>query len=586
VVARNLSEIADVFARIAREQRECRTAPVAASAVVDTTSSPLKLRIAEANQPSTNSGPETVEENPTHLLVWLRENRLTSGGKVAEVALQRTVRLSGDGIKIELVHVSGESVLKTVQGHQPFAKAGDTVTQDAFDQTQALHTADTFLKRLAGFGVDLKSVYRDSTGNSGVVRIIANAMSEENAGYVPNANVYVFGTSEGKFHLVSCKEVLVHELAHGYVDHIAPGVNSDTTGEGKPFHEAIGDLFAGLHFENPDISEDLGAYLAQKENTPPGPLRSIKNDVVLDPSIVQEHKRSLAYSGAVWSVTEKLAAKIGKRNACDLMLGGVAKAAFFMTTKSPSSDECVRALLEGIRAHIGTAEPPLVNEVLENLQGEAIRRNIITSPVVLPAPSESAKLFETSLSAIKERSETAFAGIARGLPQLVNRENVGFEVLGDRHFGDVRRVTLRAIVRDPSTSTMIPVEDGQLEVVVQGNNVRYVEGPGLALPEKFDFTNRDGDPRRALARAKKLVAEHLTKEAEHDPSAATVRRGLATLFSDQNLKCRPIFSEGRLNLEVVTLAGEFIVDLEHNSVRTRRLMHVHDVVEHATNAGA
>jgi hypothetical protein len=112
--------------------------------------------------------------------------------------------------------------------------------------------------------------------------------------------------------------------------------------------------------------------------------------------------------------------------------------------------------------------------------------------------------------------------------------------------------------------------------------VRYLEGPALNLPAKFDFTVRDGgNPRKALARAKRLVANHLTQLAEHDPSAATVRRGLNTLFDDANLVVRPILAEGLLQLEVITLAGEFIVDVEHDVVRTRRLMHVYDVNEHA-----
>lgn len=574
--------MADVFARLAREKRAPREN---VSALTDQGSSQLEVRLAEAKRQAPDV-PETQEVNPHDLLVWAKENRLTSDGKTAKVSLERTVHLSADGLKIELVHVSGASVLDTVRGHKPFAGNGKTVTQDAFDQVQALHTADTFLKRLSGYGIDLASVYRDSTGNSGLVRIIANAMSEENAGYIPGSNVYVFGTSEGRFHLVSCKEILVHELAHGYFDHIAPGVNSDTKGEGKPMHEALGDLFAALHFENPNISEDLGAYLAEKDGAPgkPGPLRSVANDAVLDPTVHQEHKRSLVYSGLVWSVTERLAKSVGLSKACDLMLGAVAKAPFFVTSKSPTSEECLRAFIDGARAHIGKAAPDQVEAVVSDLQREAVKRKLITGPLSMgDTPSEPAKFFESSVAGLKKHDDpTAFAGIARALPALCQRRDVGFEVLGDRRFGDVRRVTLRATVENPLTRKMIAVEDGHLEVVMEGRRVCRLEGPALSLPEKFDFTVRDGgDPRRALRRAKRLVAEHLKQMAENDPSAATISRGLPTLFDDANLTVRPILIEGALRLEVITLAGEFIVDLEHNEVRTRRLMHVYDVNEHA-----
>ncbi len=581
---RSKSGFEDIFVRLANEQRTASPASVAA--VVDkSTTTALDLRLAEARRAAAeNPGAETQEVNPGNLLVWAKENRITSQGKVTEVSLERTVRLSVDGLKIELVHVSGSSVLKTVNGQQPFAPGETKVTQDGFDQVQALHTADTFLRRLAGYGIDLASVYKDGTNNNGLVRIIANAMSEENAGYIPGSNVYVFGTAEGRFHLVSCKEILVHELAHGYFDHVAPGVNSDTAGEGKPFHEAVGDLFAALHFENPNISEDLGAYLAEKEGNAgaPGPLRTLVNDTALEPSLRQEHKRSLVYSGMVWSVTERLAKSVGMRKACDLMLGAVAKAPFFVTNKSPSPEDCLRAILEGVRSHIGKVEPKLADGILADVQQEAVRRKITTQPLTVAGPNESAKLFETSLSAIKEQSATAFAGLARTLPTLANRSEIAFQVLGDRRFGDVRRVTLRALVQDPNSRKQVPVEDGNLEVVVDGGCVRYLEGLALQLPEKFDFTVRDGgDPRTHLARAKRLVADHLTQLAEHDPSAATVCRGLDTLFDDANLVVRPILADGLLQLEVITLAGEFIVDVEHSVVRTRRLMHVYDIEEHA-----
>ena len=580
---RSKSGFEDLFVRLAKQ----RTAsPASVAAVVDkSTTTAVDLRLAESRHAAAeNPGAETQETNPGNLLVWAKENRLTSQGKVAQVSLQRTVRLSVDGLKIELVHVSGSSVLKTVKDQQPFAPGENKVTQDGFDQVQALHTADTFLRRLAGYGIDLPSVYRDSTSNSGLVRIIANAMSEENAGYIPGSNVYVFGTSEGRFHLVSCKEILVHELAHGYFDHVAPGVNSDTTGEGKPFHEAVGDLFAALHFENPNISEDLGAYLAEKEGTSGtlGPLRTLVNDVSLDPSLTQEHKRSLAYSGMVWSVTSRLANAIGMHQACDLMLGAIAKAPFFVTNKSPSPEDCLRAILEGVRSHIGKAAPKLVDGVIGDIEKEAIRRKITNQPLAAATPTDSAKLFETSLSAIKEQSASAFAGVARTLPSLANRGDIAFQVMGDRRFGDVRRVTLRALVQDPTSRNQVPVEDGHLEVVLDGKCVRYLEGPALCLPAKFDFTTRDGgNPGKTLTRAKRLIADHLTQLAEHDPSAATVRRGLDTLFDDANLVVRPILSEGSLQLEVITLAGEFIVDIEHSVVRTRRLMHVYDIAEHA-----
>ena len=388
---------ADVFDQLGREQRKARAEVSAkaqsASEPATPSFSPLALRLdagvsalrALPAKPSTPKASGTDEINP-HIVVWAKANRIESNGETIAVTLNKTVHITDNGPRIELLHVSGLAPLKSVQNHPPFI-GNSKVTDDAFDQSQALATASALFDRLAGYGIDLKSVYHDPAHHDGTVRLLVNGISEDNASYAPNANVYIYGTAEGKFHLASCKEILVHELAHGYFDHVAPGLTLDASGEGKPLHEAFGDLFAALNFGNPNISEDIAAYLASVGGEPSQALRVIANDAVLDSDVTEEHDRSLVYSGMIWSVTEKLAGAIGMDRACDLMFGAVAKTPFFMTTTSPNPIDVVLAFADGIRAHV--TDSALQARLLTSLHAEAVRRKVIFDDVSLDVPVQS-----------------------------------------------------------------------------------------------------------------------------------------------------------------------------------------------------
>jgi hypothetical protein len=209
-----------------------------------------------------------------------------------------------------------------------------------------------------------------------------------------------------------------------------------------------------------------------------------------------------------------------------------------------------------------------------------VKRNIVTSPQQLQplALTATAQAFQSALGQLKEKpvSAKAIAGIARGLPEIKQHGDLGFEVIGDRTAGDVRRVTLRALATDDKTKTSVRVEDGLLEVVLVGGSIRAIEGSALLLP-KFDLTKRDVDAKSAVDTARKLTREHLRTAALKDKGAEAVSNSFETLFSNDNLKAERVISHGKLCISLSTMAGEFIVDLSEKSVCTRRLMHVYSL---------
>ena len=113
-----------------------------------------------------------------------------------------------------------------------------------------------------------------------------------------------------------------------------------------------------------------------------------------------------------------------------------------------------------------------------------------------------------------------------------------------------------------------------LEVVLVGNSVRSVEGGALSLA-KIDFSARDADSKTAIDRARKLTREYLHDAASTSKGAEAVSRAFDTLFSNENLRAERVVSGGKLCISLITMAGEFIVDLGSGTVSTRRLMHVY-----------
>ena len=518
----------------------------------------------------------TTEVNPS-ITVWANENRLTSKGKTRESSLKQTVRIDDEGIRTAMVHVSGMSVIATVRGNKPFAKGEKVITQDAFDQSQALATAEEFLKRLEACGVDLKTVYRDREANDGVLRFLVNQTSEGNADYAPGANSYIFGTDEGGFHLASCKDIIIHELGHGFVDHVAHGLTADEEGEGQAFHEAMGDLFAATFFGNPNISEDFAAYLATRHKTTPEAakaLRCIANDDVLSASVKEEHKRSLVYSGMLWRVTEKLAERVGLDAACEAMFGLLVKVPFVLTAKSPTPEQLAHAFADAARAAL---DAKTAKAVVADLQAEALKRNVIGEDVDLSVPADNgnAKVLDQHVAGKKASllgaAAVTFAEAAAQLPALAKRRDIRFEVLNDRHGGDLRRVTLRCVAEDPSSHANIPIEDGLLDIIVGRDGVHSVAGGALSLPASFDFAAKTEGASQDFAQARGLLAEHFA--SCNTAAADIVHRAFDTLFDEENVRLERVMSSGRLCLEVRTLAGEFVVDLESNVVKIRRLLH-------------
>lgn len=499
---------------------------------------------------------------------------MTSDAKTRLAKLKSKVELTDDGIRTARVHVSGMSVITSVVGNKPFAGDNTVVTQDAFDQSQVLATAEEFLARIEKHGIDLKSVYGKKP-----LRFLVNQTSEGNADYAPGSQLYVFGTNEGGFHLASCKDIILHELGHGFVDHVAPGLTADENGEGATFHEAMGDLFAGLYFGNPHISEDFATFLAGKKKSSKDEvraLRDLKNDAVLSAKTKQEHKRSLVYSGMVWAAAEALVDKLGEK-AYDKMFGVLTKVPFVLTSKSPTPLDVARAFANAARAALTGADADLVVSVLE---AQARERKIISAKDSLSseADTEPAKQLRAKVKTPKSSKTlgllpaSTFADAVATLAPFAERPDVRLEVLKDRYAGSLRRITLRCVAKDPTTHANVPVEDGLLDVVIDRRGVYSISGGALTLPKQFIFAAKHADVSSDFEEAKAILARHF--ETTQTPAARAIHGAFATLFDRDNVQIERVLSGGSLCLEVRTMAGEMIVDLATGAVKIRRLLHV------------
>ncbi len=506
-------------------------------------------------------GGQSVVENNPKITVWAKENRVRSGDQTVVAELPRQVALTPEGVKVMLIHVSGEKAISTVQGNAPFTEQAN-VPSDAFVQSQTVHTLASFLGKLEGMKLDLASVYKDRSNFNGVIRVFVNAMDILNAAYVPAKNIYFFGNHKGTFPLAADKDTVVHEASHGLLEHLVPGLVRGS-GEGGAWHEAFGDLMACLYHRNPGLGEDLGTFLVQQGQAPEemrGGIRRVDNTKVLDPKITEVHDRGLVYSGLMWSTAGKLAQILGnEEQAADIMMGAIVKANLYITTQSPTSSDLVRALAEGMRAHLAKHAPQAAEPLIKAMLDEAKARHMLDVGLT---PSLQGKA--------KAANGEDIVKLLQQVPQIAERKDIQFEILSDRVFDNVRKVTVRPVLTNSAGTLKLPVDDATVTAVIEDGEVFAMDVSTLKIPPKYNLENGLPELAKGVEAAKEVIRRDLMAAAmQGSEGAMRILEAFDTLFSEANIQAEWVVSHGRICVVLSTLAGDFVVDLEEGKVFPR-----------------
>ena len=554
---------ADAFQQVAREraQRTGATGPDGSAGQAGANAATRGGRGFAGRRVSAEA--EVITETNPQATVWAHEGFVRSQGKTIEAPVVGEVQLSKAGIRVQLLHVSGEALITTLQGNAPFANGSKSPT-DAFIQSQTVQTLNAYLERLAGFGLDLKSVYHDNVANDGVIRVFVNAMDILNAAYVPGRNIYFFGNFKKSFPLASDKDTIVHECSHGLVDHIAPAINGGAV-EGAAFHEAFGDIMATLMFRNAGVGEDLGTFLAKQGEAPKqfeNGIRRVDNNEILSDEVTEEHDRSLPYSGLMWSTYQVLAKAVGEEKAADVMMGAYVKALFFITGRDPSSSDIIEALAEGVRSYLGSVMPDKVADVTRALLSEAKRRNMTSAPL-------TEKLTPKDVPCA---SAADVLKIVTSQPEVAARKDVKWEVMRDAVFNDVRKVTVRPVL--VGGNAQLPVEDSSLTVVMEGGKAKILDTATFGLPPKFDFGSGLPDLADGVEAAREIIRQQLAAAAAENEGAAKIFESFDTIFDPKNMESEWVISRGEVCVSLRTLAGDFVVDVKNRDVWPRSPMRV------------
>ncbi len=502
----------------------------------------------------------TIERNPS-ITVWTKENRVRSGDQTMQAVLDRDVAVTPEGVKVMLIHVSGEQPITTVQGHAPFALRAN-VPSDAFVQSQTVHTLASFLGKLEGMKLDLASVYKDRSDFNGVIRVFVNAVDMLNAAYVPGKNIYFFGNHKGSFPLAADKDTVIHEASHGLLEHIAPGLVRGA-GEGGKWHEAFGDLMACLYHRNPGLGEDLGTFLVQSGQAGEemrGGIRRVDNHDVLDPSVEEVHDGSLSYSGLMWSTAGKLAQILGdEEKAADIMLGAIVKGCFFLTAQSPTSADIVMAMAEGLRSHLKEHAPQAAEAVIKAMLEEANTRHMLGSGVTKAVKGQA-----------KASNAADVVKLLKDVPQIGARKDVDFEVLSERVFGNVSKVTVRPVLTNANGSLRLPVDDATVTAVIEDGQIHSMDISTLSIPPHFNLEQGLPDLAKGVEVAKAIIKRQLEMAAAQGAEGATrILEAFDTLFGEANLQAEWVIARGRICVVLSTLAGDFVVDVKNGDVFPR-----------------
>lgn len=345
---------------------------------------------------------------------WVEENQTSSDSKTKEVALHELMPGSFEPLGAK-VWVDGQSPLQGVFKWEPFGTPNTGVTQDPFDQVQLYYSLEYAIRYLTDLGYDIPGIVGGKhQGQTHPISAHANKVADLNAWYSPVEESLTFGRGKEKWHLASDNDVSVHESGHLFLDHIHPGFGGWFGKEGGAIHEAFGDAFAALLFNDPEMSEDFAVALGRPPSKTDG-LRMVNNSLTLDDVSNEVHDRGRVYAGFFWSVKENLPLPSGK--AADLGLKLLFNHAANYKTARPTSQDFVEAVVKGAEALQDEGKLEVPPEVLRSIiLSEARKRKFIKeSPAlaVLPmvAMTEVVRKFGgPQIVAFEKISQTPYLG--------------------------------------------------------------------------------------------------------------------------------------------------------------------------------
>src|SRR3989338_3412592 len=147
--------------------------------------------------------------------IWTAENAISSDGNTRDVSLPDLFEGATDP-RSQFVHVTGTTPsLQGIFKYQPYSPQSPAVTNDPFDQVAVFNFLSSAYHYLGGLGFNMEGIIGSKHGGvSHPIRAAANFMTDLNAYYSPSEDRLAFGTADGKWHLASDGDVVVHEGGH------------------------------------------------------------------------------------------------------------------------------------------------------------------------------------------------------------------------------------------------------------------------------------------------------------------------------------------------------------------------------------
>lgn len=534
------------------------------------------------------------EDGTGNLVIWAKEDRTASKDATVKVGLPGGVLCTKDGLYTSRLHVTGKTALESVENQQPFAAEGAKVTSDGFDQVNTLWALNDALARLRSVGVDLDKLQESKLGHGGLTRVLVNGTEEDNAWYSGTENTLTFGTGNDNFHYASDRDVVVHEFSHYTLDHMNPNM---WKGEGASIHEGFSDAIAGLINQDPEMVEDVaffqegpydGGWTAKVKQQ--GCLRNLVNDRKLDRDNTWEecHDRGEVYGGYLWSLRGKLSEIVGDEGkANDLVYGVIAKHGFFYTSGATvKSEDFVGALVQSAREHLnGKLEPEKAKAFEAALVAEAQGRNLVLADwkapeAVSPLATQVNEQLSTPVATPTEPTPTEPTPPASVLPTAlkavlgyVGRKDVEIVPVVDQRVDRLDKHVFRVCVRD-AEGTLLPVEDGHIAVLMDGERVTQVGGGGTRLPKKLDLRPLPAmkDP---LGEARKPLESMLQGNAINNAHYREMVLGrVEEALDPKTTRASEVVYEGKRVLKLSTKFGDFLFDPRTDKVLPNRLAFV------------
>lgn len=332
--------------------------------------------------------------------VWTHENSISSDGNTREILLPDLPEGALDPIS-RFVEVTGTTPsLQGIFKHAPYSPASPNVTNDPFDQVVAYHYLSGVYHYLEeGLRFNMKGIL--SSLHGGVTHAVlarVNFMADTNAYYSRSEHHLAFGTAQGRWHLGSDGDVVIHELAHLVLDHMNPGIGGWGNHEGGAIHEAFGDALAALYFKDGEMSEDFVPLEGRVPSKTDG-LRIVDNDLSLSDVGDEVHDRGRVYAAFFWSLYETFIeqGRLSENEARDLSMRMLMNHASHYRTSRPKPNDFADAVVKGTVALDKEGKVPLaLGAVVEMIEAEAKKRGL-RSPT-RPEPTPKKPLYPLSVS--------------------------------------------------------------------------------------------------------------------------------------------------------------------------------------------